>query len=94
MNKELKKHMVTIMSGNGSPLRSSGNVERNQPCGCGSGKKAKRCCGMETRYMLTGKALDDHIRKIQASEAREKAIEEARAKLKAEMQSRLQEAAL
>jgi len=70
--------MVTIYQNDGCPLRSSGNAERNQPCGCGSGKKAKRCCGMETRYMLTGKALDNHIRKIQAAKEAEAIKEKAK----------------
>jgi hypothetical protein len=26
------------------PIRNSTRVKRNQPCPCGSGKKAKRCC--------------------------------------------------
>lgn len=25
-------------------------IERNAPCPCGSGKKAKHCCGCETKY--------------------------------------------
>ena len=26
------------------PIRNSTRIKRNQPCPCGSGKKAKRCC--------------------------------------------------
>lgn len=26
------------------------SVGRNTPCKCGSGKKAKHCCGAETKY--------------------------------------------
>jgi hypothetical protein len=30
-------------------------VGRNEPCPCGSGKKAKNCCGTETKYYNSGK---------------------------------------
>lgn len=26
-------------------------IGRNDPCPCGSGKKAKHCCGCDTRYL-------------------------------------------
>lgn len=25
-------------------------IQRNEPCNCGSGKKAKKCCGTQTLY--------------------------------------------
>lgn len=45
------------MSNGGSPLISL-KPQRNMLCPCGSGKKAKKCCGVETKYYLTGKALE------------------------------------
>lgn len=29
------------------------HIGRNDPCRCGSGKKAKLCCGAETQYKST-----------------------------------------
>ncbi len=29
------------------PLQATGKVNRNDPCPCGSGKKYKKCCGIE-----------------------------------------------
>lgn len=45
--------MAMIVEGNGSPLRAA-SVQRNSPCPCGSGKKAKNCCGTETKYYHSG----------------------------------------
>jgi len=45
---------LTIWKGDGMPLKSR-KVLPNDPCPCGSGKKAKRCCGTETKYFLTNK---------------------------------------
>ncbi len=28
------------------PIRGARGADRNQPCPCGSGRKAKRCCGL------------------------------------------------
>lgn len=28
----------------------SEKIGRNEPCPCGSGKKAKKCCGTQTKY--------------------------------------------
>jgi hypothetical protein len=42
------KRKVKFYPGNGSPFRTI-KTSRNQPCDCGSGKKAKACCGTETR---------------------------------------------
>jgi hypothetical protein len=36
---------LTRAQGDVSPLQSR-QVERNDPCPCGSGKKYKRCCGL------------------------------------------------
>ncbi|HEY6913202.1 MAG TPA: SEC-C metal-binding domain-containing protein [Paludibacter sp.] len=40
---------VKVFAGNGNPIHSQ-KIERNEPCPCGSGKKAKRCCGTETKF--------------------------------------------
>ena len=29
------------------PIKAAGAVGRNDPCPCGSGKKYKKCCGVE-----------------------------------------------
>jgi hypothetical protein len=44
--------MVEIYKGNGLPIKAK-KVNRNQPCQCGSGKKAKNCCGAGTKYFIT-----------------------------------------
>jgi hypothetical protein len=50
---DIKSHMVRgaivakkkkKVSSGLQPIRSSTKVKRNQPCPCGSGLKAKRCC--------------------------------------------------
>jgi len=41
--------MVEIYKGNGLPIKAK-KVNRNKPCQCGSGKKAKNCCGDQTKY--------------------------------------------
>lgn len=44
------------------------SVGRNEPCRCGSGKKAKKCCGANTMYKSTkGKpkpTIEEKIDKI------------------------------
>lgn len=62
MSKE--KHLVTFIDNGGSPLLSL-KPERNAPCPCGSGKKAKKCCGVEPSYRLTGKALENRKSEIE-----------------------------
>ena len=44
-----EKRTVRFYQGNGKPFRSE-KVSRNEKCRCGSGKKAKHCCGCETKY--------------------------------------------
>lgn len=44
-----EKRMVTLIKGNGKEFRSQ-KIGRNSLCKCGSGKKAKNCCGVETKY--------------------------------------------
>lgn len=43
------KRMVTIFKGNGLPIAAV-KQDRNAKCKCGSGLKAKKCCGAETKY--------------------------------------------
>lgn len=50
MNKERRK--VKFVKGDGSPIVTS-RQDRNAKCKCGSGKKAKHCCGTETNYFST-----------------------------------------
>lgn len=45
---------VTIFKGNGYPLLSR-RILPNDPCTCGSGKKAKKCCGTDTKYYYSKK---------------------------------------
>ena len=50
MNHE--KRMVAFLKGDGHPILSR-KVNRNELCACGSGKKAKKCCGCETKFYHT-----------------------------------------
>ena len=47
-----EKRLVTIYAGNGRPITVT-KQSRNTPCKCGSGKKAKNCCGTEAQYYNT-----------------------------------------
>lgn len=40
---------VTLIKGNGHPIIAV-RQDRNGLCKCGSGKKQKKCCGLETKY--------------------------------------------
>jgi len=44
-----EKRLVPFLEGNGYPLLAK-KQGRNETCTCGSGKKAKKCCGNETRW--------------------------------------------
>jgi len=48
MHDTLRNHKVKVMVSN-KPLIAV-KVRPNDPCPCGSGKKAKHCCGTETKY--------------------------------------------
>lgn len=48
------KRTVTLWKGNGMPFLTQ-RPQRNEPCSCGSGKKAKRCCGDETKFYIQEK---------------------------------------
>lgn len=46
-----EKHKVTLITPRkGDNQITARKTGRNEPCPCGSGKKAKRCCGAETKY--------------------------------------------
>lgn len=49
MSNKLKGHKVTVFQSSDNPIRAK-KVRPNDPCPCGSGKKAKNCCGVKTRY--------------------------------------------
>ncbi|WP_367179854.1 SEC-C metal-binding domain-containing protein [uncultured Rikenella sp.] len=44
------RYTTCIQPKSGYNLLVSKKVGRNAPCRCGSGKKAKHCCGAETKY--------------------------------------------
>lgn len=44
-------YKVSLIKNDGKPLTAR-KVSRNSLCGCGSGKKAKRCCGARTKYYV------------------------------------------
>lgn len=44
------RKVATISPHRGDDLLVSRKIDRNAPCPCGSGKKAKHCCGTETKY--------------------------------------------
>ncbi len=46
-----KKQMVSFLANDGKPFRAQ-KTGRNYLCRCGSGLKAKKCCGTETKYFL------------------------------------------
>lgn len=48
MNSKLANHKVRFYRGTGATLIAL-KVRPNDPCPCGSGKKAKKCCGTETK---------------------------------------------
>ena len=50
MNHERRK--VKFVKGNGSPIVTT-RQDRNAKYKCGSGKKAKHCCGTDTKYFST-----------------------------------------
>lgn len=54
MNSSINKEKRTFktLEGDGFPIISI-KPERNSKCKCGSGKKTKHCCGIETRVFST-----------------------------------------
>lgn len=72
--------MVQLIEGNGFPLAAK-KINPNAPCECGSGKKAKKCCGYKTTYIyskLNKKQMAD-LKIIQEAELKkkQKELEEA-----------------
>ena len=49
MKSHLKQRKYPFIENNGFPLLAQ-KVLPNDLCICGSGKKAKKCCGAKTRY--------------------------------------------
>lgn len=45
-------HKVQFFPGNGKPIVVK-KIDRNKPCECGSGKKAKYCCGTDSKLYRT-----------------------------------------
>lgn len=56
--------MAILIKGNDFPIVAR-KIQPNSPCRCGSGKKAKKCCGTETQYYYS-KLNDSQKRKIEA----------------------------
>jgi hypothetical protein len=52
-NKEIKEHTVTVWQPSPNQHLVAKKTLRNATCKCGSGKKAKHCCGAETKYYQT-----------------------------------------
>jgi len=50
---------VQFFPNGGTPLRAE-KVDRNAPCPCGSGKKAKMCCGTEVKYFHRVRKPDEN----------------------------------
>lgn len=63
--------MMTFICNDCSPLGRV-KTERNTLCPCGSGQKAKKCCGAGSRYFLTGEALRKRIEEEEKKRANEK----------------------
>jgi uncharacterized protein YecA (UPF0149 family) len=59
MNEEMKKHKVTIIRPSRGNRLIAKKIGRNDLCPCKSGKKAKDCCGTETKYFQTGGKKDE-----------------------------------
>lgn len=68
--------MENLNNGNGFPMVAEKQLP-NAPCRCGSGKKAKKCCGTDTTYYyskLNEKQLKERQEKLlrEAEEARKR----------------------
>lgn len=51
-----KRMNISISPGNGFTGLVAKKTTRNGLCECGSGRKAKKCCGSETKYYSRAKA--------------------------------------
>jgi uncharacterized protein YecA (UPF0149 family) len=63
--------MAQIIEGNGFPMAAR-KINPNAPCQCGSGKKAKKCCGTKTVYCYS-KLNEKQIAEEKAKEEKAKA---------------------
>jgi hypothetical protein len=52
-----------------NPFAGSSKVGRNDPCPCGSGKKYKRCCGLNRRAGRASVTDSSHARALHLSRA-------------------------
>lgn len=73
MSKE--KRMVKYFEGNGSPFRTV-KINRNDPCKCGSSKKAKNCCGVETKMYHSKEKADPNKPSVFSKEEMDKRIKQ------------------
>ena len=51
--------MATIFTAPGNKTIFANKIRPNDPCPCGSGKKAKKCCGTGTKYFYKKDIKDD-----------------------------------
>lgn len=51
---------VIFIKNDSKPFRAM-KTSRNQECRCGSGLKAKRCCGARTRYYIPKNKEEDEL---------------------------------
>ena len=65
--KVIDTRRFTIIKGNGFPLAAK-KINPNAPCECGSGEKAKKCCGTETKYCYS-KLNETQIKERQTAES-------------------------
>jgi len=61
---------IQIIQGNGAPLLHK-KILPNDPCRCGSGKKAKHCHGTQTSFLYS-KLTDALLAEVKARQAAEK----------------------
>jgi CDGSH-type Zn-finger protein len=63
--------------GNGYPIVAR-KQERNALCKCGSGKKAKNCCGTDVKYFLSSKLKairrNEDIKRMDAEDKKNKIV--------------------
>jgi hypothetical protein len=52
--------MIELYEGNGTPIKAV-RIGRNDKCQCGSGRKAKNCCGTATRYFVKEKEKKNQL---------------------------------
>lgn len=65
-----RSEAIQFVRGNGNPLRHK-KVLPNDPCPCMSGKKAKHCCGTDTRFQYS-KLTDAQLAEVRLRQAAEK----------------------